>query len=123
MRIERFFFAAVVLGATLNGRAAQSGAPEPRFDVVSIKRNMSDSRSQNWQVRPDGGLRAVNMTAMQLVAKAYAPQEVFGSPDWMKKEHYDVIATSTLSHATDDEQRTMMRGLLTERFKLVVHME
>jgi uncharacterized protein (TIGR03435 family) len=104
----------------------QTSTPEPQFDVVSIKRNVSDSRSSDWVNRPDGGFRATNIAVGLLVARAYPPSipaELVGMPEWTKSERYDVIATSLLSRATTDDRAAMLRAMLAERFKLSAHVE
>jgi uncharacterized protein (TIGR03435 family) len=104
----------------------QTSTPEPRFDAVSIKRNVSSSRNSDWANRPDGGFSATNIRADLLVARAYPPSiplDLVGMPEWTRDERYDVIATSSLSHATADDRAAMLRGMLAERFKLIAHAE
>jgi len=45
-----------------------------------------------------------------------------GIPEWARKQRYDIEATAPL-HATKDQYRLMMQGLLAERFGLRVHWE
>jgi uncharacterized protein (TIGR03435 family) len=126
MHIGRLSVLAVAFGSTASIGTIQTTPAEPRFDVVSIKRNASDTRSSNWVDRPDGGLRAVNIPAMLFVARAYppgTPKDIVGLAEWMRNERYDVIATSSLSHATTDDRLTMMRAMLADRLKLVVHLQ
>jgi uncharacterized protein (TIGR03435 family) len=102
---------------------AQTGA---QFDVVSIKLNTSSRPSEPPVERPDGGLRMIHVPVMTLIARAYPPAipaEMIGLPDWARNEYYDVSATSSLSRATADDRAAMMRSMLAERFKLVVHIE
>ena len=42
---------------------------------------------------------------------------------WTRIEFYDVKATSSLPRAAADEQVTMLRAMLADRFKLAVHTE
>ncbi len=53
--------------------------------------------------------------------EALAMQKVL--PEWVSQERYDVQARSEKKDPTKDEMRLMMRALLAERFKLVVHTE
>jgi uncharacterized protein (TIGR03435 family) len=114
----------MVLAAFSSVDTKQPSAPEPRFDVVSIKRNASDSRNSDWVDRPDGGFRATNIQVRLLVARAYPPStpaELVGMPAWTRNERYDVIATSSLSRATPDDRAAMLRAMLAQRFKLIAH--
>jgi uncharacterized protein (TIGR03435 family) len=43
-------------------------------------------------------------------------------PDWLKYERYDILA-KTQTASPERELRLMMRGLLADRFKLVLHNE
>jgi uncharacterized protein (TIGR03435 family) len=44
-------------------------------------------------------------------------------PEWVTSERFDIQAKTDKKDATKDEVRLMMRALLAERFKLVVHDE
>src|SRR6185295_5908261 len=76
--------------------------------------------------RPDGGLTMKNFPVGSYIARAYPPTipaEIVGLPAWAMSERYDVIATSSLSRATAEDRIAMLRGMLADRFKLVVHFE
>ena len=45
-----------------------------------------------------------------------------GGPDWLDADHFDVVAKAE-GNPTQDEFGAMLRTLLAERFKLVVHRE
>jgi uncharacterized protein (TIGR03435 family) len=107
-------------------------APQPpaasvvQFDVVSIKPSPGGTRNSTVTNLPDGGLRAVNRAMYTLIALAYPPAlpvELVGVPDWARTERYDVLATASLEHPTPIDRATMMRAMLADRLKLVVHFE
>jgi uncharacterized protein (TIGR03435 family) len=107
--------------------SAQSG---PIFDVVSIKRNAANQAGRFENPiridRPDGGFTWTSVPVMTLIARAYPidiPTDIVGLPDWARREYYNVSATSTLSKATPDDRIAMLRTMLADRFKLVVHVE
>jgi len=109
---------------------AQSPATGPSFEVVSIKRNMSvmgpGYRSNVVTWRPDGGLTMTNVTVGSIIARAYpgaVPADIVGLPAWDRNERYDVGATSPLSRATAADQSAMLRAMLADRFKLLLHVE
>ena len=98
----------------------------PTFDAVSIKLNTTGLGGAPAQLRPDGGFRMINIPVTVLISRAYPPStpgEMVGLPDWTRSERYDVFATSTLQHATADDEIAMLRAMLADRFKLAVHVE
>src|SRR5258705_7811378 len=109
----------------------QTAAPPtpagPTFDVVSIKRNTTKALTSALPVeRPDGGFRMTNIPVTTFITRAYPPAipaEIIGLPEWARTERYDVSATSTLARATLDDRIAMLRPMLTDRFKLAVHVE
>ena len=108
---------------------AQTPADEPRFEVVSIKRNTSNALGSNGSSeRPDGGFTLLNIPIMTLVGRAQfpaiAPIDMIGLPEWAQRERYDVSATSPLTRAaTPAERAAMLRAMLADRVKLVTHVE
>jgi uncharacterized protein (TIGR03435 family) len=108
------------IGQTL----AQSATVEPTFEVVSIRRNLSGERAQVYW-RPDGGVIIVNLEARQLVWQGYpaVPADTVGMPAWASEESYDVNAVAVRGSASAEDRRAMMRSMLADRFKLIVHFE
>jgi uncharacterized protein (TIGR03435 family) len=107
-------------------------AAGPRFEVVSIKRNVSNALGSNGSAlrseRPDGGFTLLNIPIMTLVGRAQFPAippvDMVGLPEWARSERYDVSATSPLGRqATPEERAAMLRAMLAERTKLVTHVE
>jgi uncharacterized protein (TIGR03435 family) len=124
---------AFLIAASAGGAAilsAQSKPSEPTFDVVSIKRNAASQagRFENPTRidQPDGGFTWTSVPVMMLIARAYplgVPADMVGLPDWARREYYNVSATSTLAKATPEDRIAMLRAMLADRFKLVVHVE
>ena len=106
---------------------AQAPTDGPRFEVVSIKLNTSNTLFSNGSsARPDGGFTLINVPMMTLIGQAHsiAPIDMVGLPEWSRSERYDVSATSPLGRpATPQERASMMRAMLTDRVKLVAHVE
>jgi uncharacterized protein (TIGR03435 family) len=109
---------------------AQVPSPDgPRYEVVSIKRNTSNALGSNGSSeRPDGGFTLLNIPIMTLVGRTQFPPippiDMVGLPEWARSERYDVSATSPLGRpATPEERAAMLRHMLTERVKLVTHVE
>ena len=99
-------------------------AQSPAFEVASIKRNSSGDENFGFNVRPGGLMVAINVTPRQIVRVAYSMQNssVEGGPGWMDTEHYDITAKAAEA-ATPDRMQLMLRTLLTDRFKLALHMD
>jgi uncharacterized protein (TIGR03435 family) len=125
--------AAVLLASTglfiasaQNTVSAQNPRPAPTYDVVSIKPSTATTFSPNVVQRPDGGLTAVNVAVGTLIARAYAPAvpaDFVGLPDWGTRDRWDVTTTSPRPDVTAEERTAMLRAMLGDRFKLVVHVE
>jgi uncharacterized protein (TIGR03435 family) len=124
MRTPATLSAAVVIFATLS---AQSKPPEfgnVAYDVVSIKLNKSGESGGRWGRQPGGRWVMVNTPIAVMISQAYPTkvEELFGAPDWVRSEPYDVEARATFE-PTIEQQRTMLRALLADRFKLAAHYE
>jgi len=108
-------------------------APVPRaqesaslaFEFASVKPNTSGDMRTTLQAAPGGRFTATNLPLRSLVLYAWRRQmfEVTGGPEWFASDRFDVVAQADQSTATNDEIRSMLRTLLTERFKLRVHEE
>src|SRR5450755_1986978 len=126
--------AAAVLAAALpSAQAPQTPAGAPAFEVASIKPNNSGDGRIMMQNQP-GRYLATNVTLRLLIRNAYQLQDfqITGGPSWANSDHFDINAK------VPDEFRAMappppgsgpgtlqlmIRALLAERFKLVVHNE
>ena len=70
-----------------------------------------------------GRINYYRVSLRATLARAYnmSPHQISG-PEWMDTERYDIVAT--FPPATTEEQlRTMLQGLLTERFAIAMHRE
>src|SRR5438552_12277207 len=123
-----------VNGPHFRGR---SQPPAPSFEVASIKRNNSGDGRVMLGNQP-GRFTATNVTLRLLIRNAYQLQDfqISGGPGWISSGHFDIVAKID---ASVQEQiaaagppvpgqgpstlQLMIRSLLAERFKLVVHTE
>ena len=113
--------------------AAQEPATE-RFEVATIRQNKGPAVGGpiggGIGFRP-GRFSAENITLQQILTSAYELQayEIFGGPDWVTSDRFDIAATMPPSPTVLDDlnarsrHRRLIRALLAERFKLVVHEE
>jgi uncharacterized protein (TIGR03435 family) len=109
---------------------AQSPAPRPNFDafdVATVKPVDPDPNGGRY-IKMQGTNRFVEKayTLKLLIAAAYDlnPKTISGGPPWLSSDHYDILAvTPGEVQPTHDEQMSMLRSLLSDRFKLTFHRE
>jgi uncharacterized protein (TIGR03435 family) len=110
--------------------------PGPQFEVASIKPNKSGDGRVMLGIQPGGRFTATNVTLRMLIRNAYQLQEsqITGGPSWIADERFDIVAKAETGDGIGDPFRAeangqpsrgqlMIRALLAERFKLVVHNE
>jgi bla regulator protein BlaR1 len=96
----------------------------PAFEVASIKANRSRDARSALMPQPGGRLTATNVTVAELIRFAYdlPAFQVSGGPDWLGSDRFDVMAKAE-GDPPSAHKRLMLRRLLAERFKLIVHTE
>ncbi|HWD98623.1 MAG TPA: TIGR03435 family protein [Bryobacteraceae bacterium] len=128
-------FAGILLASSLvlaigTGRElraqSQSAAVSPAFELASVRPTgrPPNSGTTGWTVS-HGTFTAHDAWVQAMVAVAYGVHaaQVHGGPAWIDAELYDVIAKAENTDVGLDQIRPMLRTLLTDRFKLVVHDE
>jgi uncharacterized protein (TIGR03435 family) len=125
--------AMVALGVSVSAVFAQTTATpilRPKFDafeVATIKPVDPDAKAGRYIIM-QGTNRFVekSYTLKLLIAAAYDlnPHTISGGPGWIESDHYDIVAvTPGEVRPSHDEQMSMLRNLLTDRFKLTFHRE
>ena len=113
-----------------------SHAQSPAFEVASVKPDKSGAMNRMINM-PADRFEATNVPLQTLVAMAYgdvgpppqalANDRISGGPSWMGSDLFDIVAKAggdTPPGPTGAPQKlAMLRSLLAERFKLVVHHE
>jgi uncharacterized protein (TIGR03435 family) len=96
----------------------------PAFEVASIRPNTSGNTQGQGLAAPQPGGRfiAIGATLRGLVSGAYDGMQIQGGPNWIDSARFDINARAS-SDVPPDEMRRMLRSLLADRFKLVVHTE
>lgn len=105
-------------------------ATRPKFDafeVATIKPGTPDPKAGRYIVM-QGTNRFVgkNYSLKLLIAAAYDlnPHTISGGPEWIESDRYDILAvTPGEVRPSHDEQMSMLRGLLADRFSLAFHRE
>ena len=124
------YVAVVILTRSPRSRsAAQVPQPasvrprQPTFEVASVKPNKTGAPGGSF-VMPPGRFTATNIPLKVLITNAYQLSffQVVGGPGWVSTDRFDIAAKAP-DGAPPEQTRAMVRTLLKERFKLVVHME
>lgn len=127
--------AALAAGTTML-LAAQTPdtSARPKFEVATIKRNVTVDSSGRGGIGLGGSFRLVNVPVRMVIMLAYrtSPQfynsQLIGGPEWLN-EAYDITAKvgSDLEGKPMPElyraQPLLLQSLLEDRFKLKVHRE
>jgi uncharacterized protein (TIGR03435 family) len=118
--------AAIALALPICAGFAQTAASPPAFAVASVKPSRQElGRDANRRISiGPAGLRGGNVTLQHLIAEAYRvqPYQVFGGPNWLDFDEYDVDAKAD-GPTTSEQLAAMLRGLLADRFRLSLHRE
>jgi uncharacterized protein (TIGR03435 family) len=126
-------FAAILMAmpafcqGTTNGKAS--------FDVASVRQNKSkggasaniDLTSADGPIATGGLYQARNIALIQYIAFAYKLKQIqlqsaVTQAPWTAEDRFDIEARAE-GNPTKEQYRMMMRSLLADRFKLVVHFD
>ena len=114
--------ATAIIALSAVGLLAQETRGALTFDVTSVKPNTSGEQGGSSSARP-GRYVGINVTLRRVIGLAYRPvQEFAGGPDWINTERFDIEGRSD-GTPSQPLMLEMLRSLLADRFKLVVHKE
>lgn len=120
---------AMAIAASVSVHAQRlPAAGDLTFEVASVKPNKSGSNRVNLTPQPGGRFTATNVSTMDLIAFAYGDARPFlrtnilGTPAWVSRDRFDIVAKAD-GNPTQEEFSRMLRPLLAERFRLVLHTE
>lgn len=126
-RFARCAIIAIIL-LPIRSAVPQGSNDAPAFDVASIHQNTNPNPAWRLMFTSDG-LEAKDVTLEYALHEAYGVynNELWsGGPAWISERRFDISAkfdTSKLTNLTRDQRQAMLRRLLVDRFKLVVHHE
>jgi bla regulator protein blaR1 len=124
LRIRTRVLLAAVGVCLVNAPPGRADSPAT-FEVASIRPSAPGAHGMQIQTTPGGRFVTKNVNLKFLVQFAYSVKDfqITGGPGWMSSETYDVEAKpeSEDHKVTDAELRLMVRALLTDRFKLMLH--
>jgi Protein of unknown function (DUF3738) len=102
-------------------------APEslPAFEVATIRASGPASAPMSIRRLPGGRFVTSNTSLTMLINWAYQLDEgrLLGAPRELDSTRFDVVAKAPEPDPIPGRMQLMMRALLAERFKLVVHHE
>ena len=111
-------YIAALSGALL----AQSSGVKPKFDTVEIHASGPNTIPRMRSGFVHGRYKLGNATVADLIATAWDVEagNVLSGPDWLDLDRFDIAATAP-ADSTPETLRTLLRGLLEDRFHLVAH--
>jgi uncharacterized protein (TIGR03435 family) len=120
--------ALMLIAAVLRAQGPVSPAPEPAFDVAAIKPAADPAAFSFSMVQPGGRYIGQNMSLRLLIKTAYGvhDSQIVGGPSWIDSARWDITAKAegyTDASKFRDVARLMVRPLLADRFKMVLHHE
>jgi len=103
---------------------AQKAEDSLTFEVASVKPHTADTPGQPPRTAQDQGRIVMsNRLLRSMIIEAFGIRNFqLEHPAWMDQNRYDIVAKIP-EGATKEQQRIMMRNLLTERFQLQVRRE
>jgi bla regulator protein blaR1 len=132
-------FVAAIRPQAIAAQEKTSSGPALRYEVASIRPSKATDNNSRLGPGPEGGLRANNVTLLQLISFAYDLRnfQINGGPSWVSNDRYDLIAkpenftgpgdprtmTDAQRRQHMDENRERLRALLAERFQLTTRIE
>lgn len=117
----------VLLSASAAAQTAPASTPQtsPVFDVADVHSISSSSGTAMRGGFIPGGLYELHTASLlDLIRTAYGVEAdaIFGGPSWLDSDRFEIIA-KTEPNSTAANRELMLRALLADRFKLVVHKE
>ena len=116
----------------LRAQSPAIGHSGSSFEVVAIKPNKAGNGPNGSRLLPSGQFVASNVTLRMLISNAYGaplqpllPGQLAGGPDWIDSARFDVLAKAEagLPQGPNSPLPAMIRNMLADRFKLLVHTE
>lgn len=97
----------------------------PSFELATIKASGPDSRAMSIRRLPGGRLVTTNTPLPMLISWAFNLDDgrLLNVPGGLGSARFDVMAKAAGDDPAPGQMQLMMRTLLAERFKLVVHTE
>lgn len=106
------------------GATAQTADKPPAFDLadVHVSPHRTAQGTRGPVIRTSGRYEFTNATMVDLIHTAYNvdADKILGGPSWLESDHFDIYA-KVPPKTSADAARPMLKALLEDRFKLVLH--
>ena len=101
----------------------QSTSAPAAFEVADVRAKPSATKEGGLYFHA-GRFEMHGITMLHLITSAYSVREdkVFGGPNWLDSDRFDIIAKTEAS-VQGEALKSMLQALLAERFKLAIHKE
>jgi len=113
-----------VMNAPAVRAQSQPAAATPRFEVASIKRNLSGRAGWDGFKISRGSFTVANASVQMLMEGAFHLQKarISGGPAWFASDRFDINAKGD-PNASRQQVLQMLQSLLMDRLMLVMHRE
>ena len=106
----------------LHAQTAPTVANSPAFDVASVKPTKSGVPLPFIMSPGRFTMRAPVRVLIQNAYQLLQDARLVGGPSWLSSDRFDIVATMA-GNPPPEQMPLMLRSLLADRFKLVVHTE
>jgi uncharacterized protein (TIGR03435 family) len=117
--------APIIFAQATNSFLGMATTANKSFEVATVKRSQPDQQGGRLGPPGRGSISIVNLPLRGIITQSFRTQRwmVFGGPDWISDERFDIVGKGPDPSATNPEVWEMMRSLLIERFHLKYHVE
>jgi uncharacterized protein (TIGR03435 family) len=116
-------FACIILAAALTSGAFGQPTDKPAaFEAADVRVSAKAPNAYMTNVFRGGRYQVRKATMLDLIRVAYGidSDKIFGGPGWLEIDRFDVTAKAP-ADSTPEALKAMLKALLADRFKLVVH--
>jgi uncharacterized protein (TIGR03435 family) len=106
----------------LQAQSPPTAANNPTFEVASVKPTKSGAPLPFVRSPGRFTMRAPLRVLIQNAYQMLQDGQLVGGPSWLNSDRFDIIATAS-GNPPPDQIPVMLRALLADRFKLVIHRE
>src|SRR5215475_12647082 len=122
-KLMQFLFVFLIsLAGLAYGQTSEKLPSFEAADVHSSPKNPNPNVQSRGASARGGRYQFKNATMVDLISDAYGvePVKVVGGPFWLETDRFDILAKAPTS-VTTANTKLMLRSLLADRFKLVIH--
>ena len=125
MRVSKSRYLTALGGVVLASLGAAWAQPSQTLEVASVKPSHNTTADSNLDSMR-GRLTATNITVRELIRLAYGVKDyqIGRAPGWIDSQRFDIAAKSVSDKANSpDNEKSLVRELLSDRFQLSTHRE